>query len=235
MSTQEKPILFQPNMVASIRAGIKTVTRRGQGFQEINKEPDRYKFFGWDLTHEDALHAVFYDSKEKRDVVVVCPYGDRGTILWVKETHWRLGRWDWNSTGKSATFIPKTDDIESVRWDVPPEDEKGTLRSEGGFKWWKRPSIFMHRYASRIDLRLQNCRPERLHDISDASIYREGIIALGLGYAVGPDDGVSELQPTPFDAWRKLWISINGRESWERNPWNWVASFKLITDRSNAA
>lgn len=86
-----------------------------------------------------------------------------------------------------------------------PEDRK-----------WK-PSIFMPRIASRITLEITAVRVERLQDISSKDALAEGV-----DYDVSKPDG------WPIDRYRKLWESINGKGSWDKNPWVWVLEFKRI-------
>lgn len=79
---------------------------------------------------------------------------------------------------------------------------------------WK-PSIFMPKEACRIFLEVKHVRVERLMDISEDDAIREGI-ANG-AYAV-----------SPVSSFRKLWQSINGKDSWDKNPWVWVYEFKRV-------
>ena len=74
---------------------------------------------------------------------------------------------------------------------------------------WK-PSIHMPRWASRIMLEVTDVRVERLHDISEEDAKAEGVV-----------DRI---------AFKLLWCSINGRESWDANPWLWVVSFSVSDD-----
>lgn len=34
------------------------------------------------------------------------------------------------------------------------------------------------------------------------------------------------MEQSAFDAFQKLWISINGQENWDSNPWVWVIEFE---------
>lgn len=80
---------------------------------------------------------------------------------------------------------------------------------------WK-PSIHMPRVASRITLLITGIRVERLHDITEADAVAEGCQS-------GGDWGCA-----PTIQFEKLWESINGRESWDENPWVWVIEFKKL-------
>lgn len=83
---------------------------------------------------------------------------------------------------------------------------------------WK-PSIFMPRIASRITLEITGVRVERLNEIS-----ADDAIAEGVEIITSIDHGSTD----PIAAYRVLWESINGKGSWEKNPWVWCISFKRI-------
>lgn len=84
---------------------------------------------------------------------------------------------------------------------------------------WK-PSIFMPRAASRITLEITAVRLARLQDISEVDVTAEGIQEI-------IDAGVDH-DGWPRDAYRSLWDSINGPDSWDANPWVWVVEFKVV-------
>ena len=82
--------------------------------------------------------------------------------------------------------------------------------------------MFMPRWASRITLEVTGVRVERLRDISEADAAAEG---------VRQDYG------EPFDAtqtisdrrrYELLWETINGKGSWDLNPFVWVVEFKRV-------
>ena len=130
-----------------------------------------------------------------------CPYGQPGDRLWVRETWAKWGRDDQCGEGPSVTHEP------IYRADGSPWDEQD--------KW--RPSIHMPRAASRILLEITSVRVERLQDISEADTVAEGI----------PAGEVSPADAGRF-AYRLLWESINGPDSWAANPWVWVLEFKRV-------
>lgn len=86
---------------------------------------------------------------------------------------------------------------------------------------WK-PSIFMPRAASRITLEITGISVERLQDITEAGSEAEGITTDYLC-----DNGIRT--NTPFvSGYAHLWESINGKGSWDKNPWLWVIEFKKL-------
>jgi len=78
----------------------------------------------------------------------------------------------------------------------------------------------MPRWASRITLDIQSVRVERLKDISNEDCFAEGL----------PEDSEKGNRTWYGD----LWESINGKGSWDLNPWVWVVEFKRVTATGSA-
>ena len=146
---------------------------------------------------------------------IICPYGQVGDRLWVRET-WRIGSWD-NERGELTIeyraggmqhSLCITDEVLDKYWlpNNPPEE-----------KW--RPSIFMPRWASRILLEITDIRAERLQEITPTDCIAEGIETSGRG---------------EYGKWltsfKELWDSLNAKRGygWEVNPWVWIISFRRI-------
>lgn len=88
-----------------------------------------------------------------------------------------------------------------------------------GFKW--KPAIFMPRSASRLTLELTGVRVERLHEISEADAQAEGIPAY-------VPDSVIQQGPAWFRmGYHDLWNQINGKGSWDANPFVWALTFSV--------
>ncbi len=137
---------------------------------------------------------------------VKCPYGKPGDILWVKETYVNSGfaggdKFHYNADG------------------------------DNGFIKWT-PSIHMPKEACRIFLKVKSVRVERLQDIDRKGAAAEGIQSFWRqdGTSVNGIPGLICPNPnqywTKIEAFRKLWQSIYGAESWEANPWVWVVEFE---------
>lgn len=162
----------------------------------------------------------FWETSATGELVPIpanCPYGKPGDRLWVRETWARVGNCDPGYLTFAATY-PAC---------LPPELENIPAASE--IRW--KPSIHMFRRDSRILLEITDVRVERLQDISDAEIEREGIDldALADGqdrYDMCHAGSGADGRPTLRTAWRHLWESTGG--NWEANPWVWVVEFKRV-------
>ena len=218
---KERPILFSAPMVRAILDGRKTQTRR---IYKVRKHPDT----GCEMAASELV-------REPQHVIDrICPYGQPGDRLWVRET------WSFNFLGGSSVagvvnqhycvdYHAGGESKELFRNHHAP-DLMRLYDSQLG-AW--RPSIHMPRWASRILLEVTGVRVERLQDISDNDCLAEGIhrIAHGReGYFYHHDrtDPHPKNWCHPDDAYRELWEQINGAGSWEANPWVWIIEFKQI-------
>ena len=249
----EHPILFSAEMVRAILDGKKTQTRRTRGLEDVNIASDLWKLFkigelGYmtKKRYQGRFGAYFHSEEiEERTLAIcpaVCPYGQPDDLLWVRETHYRFGHWVKNgftATGKQRyKFIPETQEV--LFYDNPPE-KLANGKSKDIHGWYKRPSIFMPKWATRIWLRVKSVRVERVQDISDADAIAEGVAILDIdtiGRKVYPDYQV----PKGFlwqshnqyysakQSFMTLWDSINEKRGygWDANPWVWVVEFEKV-------
>jgi hypothetical protein len=158
------------------------------------------------------------------------PHGAPGDRLWVRECHYLHGIWSVrkDDDGKRRwTFHPNQD--MGVQFTEPSGFIKGRSTTVAG--WYRRPSIHMPRWASRITLEVTRVRVERLQDISEADAIAEGTTPIP-----DPCDHVrlscSDIGcsgPKPYTVgFRSLWESINGTGSWSANHLVWVVEFKRV-------
>ena len=175
----ERPILFSAPMVRAVLDDSKTQTRRIVKPQLPFCQPHPgggWMFTDANLTSEDvARYAIGAHG-------ILCPYGQPGDRLWVRET-WALLR---GADSKEAyRGIPESKPTENntmlgmVPVPIYAADGRRSDVVEPHFEThrpmrWK-PSIHMPRWASRITLEVLGVRVERLQDISEEDILAEGV------------------------------------------------------------
>lgn len=101
---------------------------------------------------------------------------------------------------------------------------------------WKN-KLFMPASAARHFIKITGVRAERLQDITEDDCRREGILDVefypdeGFPLSIGHthyDDGKSVLYTTRNEAYAALIDKINGKGTWDSNPFVWVYDYKLI-------
>lgn len=198
---KERPILFSGAMVRAILEGNKTQTRR-----VMNPQPEAENADG-DLCFADGL--VIHPT----NLAIEWPHGLPGDRLWVKETFQRV------HPGVLQSLDPDPDSSlwsTCYRADANGGHELAMIDVLG----W-RPSIFCTRKASRITLEIESVRVERLQDISEADALAEGITLRGC----------TRFEKECRLEYKSLWESINGPGSWDKNPWVWAITFKVLEVR----
>ena len=143
----------------------------------------------------------------KETWIRLCRYGQVGDRLWVRETFdYILG-----DEGDYLIYKAREDDYKWFQ----------ERKKDGSKITWK-PSIFMPRWASRITLEITEVRVERVQEIKQSDLWREGI-------ANTKSVNCEEAWRT-ITEFRKLWDSLNAKRgySWDTNCWVWVISFRRL-------
>ena len=233
---KERGMIFNGEMVRAILDGRKTQTRRIMTVQPESSE------FGLRYIAESSLAKdvgmYFWSQSDAcgmkvRSKPFACPYGKPGDRIWVRET--------WSSD--FANYYPNDrvwyaadnnrrldiEVVDGVRGIYSPESDVHVP-----FRW--RPSIYMPRWASRIQLEITNVGVQRLQDISSGDAVREGICQLPASgrYCINPGDqyfGGASRSAKEVYSW--LWESSYGEGSWQANPWVWVIEFKRVEERAS--
>lgn len=207
---KEKPILFSAPMVRAILGGTKTQTRRLVKFRKpgaLIYNPSLSRVDGPNaVCRSQYLHVPFRHRDEPDDGCLerLFPPWEVGGRLWVKETCGEL----------AGDIFYRADGDEF-------------LDSDGGiFSGPWKPSIFMRRIYSRINLEIESVRVERLNEISDADAVAEGVVTWWLTTNSEASNFAGNL--SHVQAYQRLWESINGAGSWVTNPWVWVIEFKKV-------
>lgn len=209
--------MFKTEMVLAILNSQKVQTRRLDGLDKVNENPDKYAFWGFEkdgrLIFRDYVNLELMQTAETARLVpqanppmptflMLKPRYRVGDIIYVKETY----RYD--------DFAPEQI---IYRADMPGralEETKGIVK-------WK-SSMFMPKIASRIRLEITEVRVQRLQDITEEDAEAEGV---NFSYA----DPTSDRDDIYRERFHELWDKINGKKSpWAKNDWLYAVTFKRI-------
>jgi hypothetical protein len=233
---RERPIIFTAESVRAILDGTKTQTRR------VMREPwkvqlphpvhgdgpfrDTRANAGIYIAHHNRYGAVSVEASNGRLLGVkpaefewVCPYGQVGDHLWVRET--------WVEWGGELVYLEKSLDKHGNE-----DADSKRCRLDYGVTW-KSP-MFMPRWASRITLEIVNIKVQRVQDISDDDAMAEGVYEWYKQVQL-PHEGWSYWSPVhgsgAAQKFGELWDSINARRGypWDSNCWVWAIEFRRVT------
>jgi hypothetical protein len=240
---KEIPMLFSTPMVQALLAGRKTQTRR------IADVPVGDHFgtdiMDWGLSEHPHLsegkwtYTIQPDVDDSRTFYLKDKYGVAGDLIWVRET-WAPYLRGTDGNGFTELIKYKADGAELPFKHVKDYAELG---------WHNRPGIHMNKEYARIWLRVANVRVERLQDITEEDAKAEGIKSAGcedhlacpsklcISECVDRASWWNYMAPdgedfpcfTAKESFESLWNSINGRESWNDNPWVWVVSLNVLS------
>lgn len=248
--TNEPPILFSSEMVRSILSGRKTQTRRivTANNSTVNGWPagSMWNKLSFDKAvikaKSDLMVVLLGEANAEPDVHILAPVEsdeawhrvrpkyEVGMNLWVKEGHYRNGQWFKNGMSKSGKqkwrFESESNAPERICFECPEHLAK---RPESG--WYKRSSLFMPHWASRITLKIESVRVERLQEISAVDAIAEGMHLNGAGWHWNKNEPYSTCYGFAIAAYKALWESINGKGSWALNPYVWKLEFSVTKQK----
>lgn len=242
MKTTFRPILFSTPMVLAILEDRKTQTRRTKGLEKINENPDNWKFdrYAVDMAF-NKIGIIFSNDNEEIHIPFKANIGD---VFWVRET-FEYFESNYNPHGnpldKNSTVKIQFKADRKVSEEFPIEGIKAlkAFAEIQNLKSIFKPSIFMPKPACRIFLKIKNIRVERLQEISEKDAIAEGIIEiLPQAYPqyrewknyLNPYNphGYKSHYNNPINSFCSLWHSINGKGSWNANPFVWVYELEKI-------
>lgn len=205
-------------MVKAIMDGTKTQTRR------VIKSKN---------TEMTALLINLYagvDVERCKEELMRCyALVQKDDVLWVRETFCEAGNFAGDFIDNSEVIAYKTEeaffylngnklDTEFWNWEK--------------LKW--KPSIFMPKKVCRNFLKCTNVRIEEVQDISEEDAKAEGVL-IGDGFELYHNylkDGY-RWKNSAKDSFESLWYSINGKESWNNNPFVFVYDFEMTDKPEN--
>ncbi|ENR8888253.1 hypothetical protein JAG44_001992 [Citrobacter koseri] len=207
--SKERGMIFNDEMVRAILEGRKTQTRR-----PVNSST------------ADLLDLQKQYPHKKYNIV--CPFGQPGDCLWVRETF----QGPLVSEELFEEYRAHHEKFETPQYceyaaDGGAKPEYCDLDDNLRHGW--RPSIHMPRWASRITLEITSVRVERLNDISEEDAQAEGVKKLRGGYwkHYQPNEW-TQFQLSARGSFATLWNFIYGEGGWWANPWVWVIEFKRV-------
>lgn len=227
---KSRPILFTGEMVRALLAGTKTQTRR-----IIKPQPPigvKVQFApiycGPDMEN-DPRPMLAWRIPGWMDVKTrLCPYGQIGDQLWVRETWCRLTEIE-PSPGseecQTKTYYAATETEPVMLCDG---DGFSATRKDGGERSPWKPSIHMPRALSRISLEITDVRVQRLQEISEGDAKAEGCTETQITEWRGRPDP-SMKWGSHRESYRKLWDEINGSGGWDLDPWVWALTLRRVT------
>lgn len=129
------------------------------------------------------------------------------------------------SASEFVMYYKGKDDI--VEWCAKRHEERS--KSKSG--WCNK--MFMPSWIAKQFIEITDVKCERLQDISDEDCISEGITqgvcSDGIFWGLKLLDGTYlSYSKTPKEAYRAIWESINGKGSWDLNPWVHSYHYKLL-------
>lgn len=223
---KERPILFSAPMVRALLAGTKTQTRRAMKPQPATKGRwTEWCHKGVLVTDQNVAWQPFETgfplALSTPGLGWLCPYGQHGDRMWVKETTLNVEDAGW----VGPVYVASDEGQQALEWGYGESDDPDFIEP---FNLKKRSSLFMSRAMSRILLEITDVRVERLQDISTTDALAEGIVLQRDG-GFGLADTTHYHSADPRMSYWSLWETINGTGSVETNPWVWAVSFKRMT------
>jgi len=227
-----KDLLMTPDNAQKCHDGTKTQTRR-----LINPQPERGVICecpGGD--HSFANFEMYKDMQTKWGWIPIgekfhAPYSV-GEEVYIKETHYRYGRWVINGLTKTRkqawTFKATTDEVlfaDNAPRKLYPNFSWQHVSNLKYSDWYKRPSLFLPADLARTVVTITDIQAQRVQDISEKDAKAEGLVHNAFW-----DMWESPLHPGSLIDWYKtafkqLWDSIHGSGAWERNDFVWKYSF----------
>jgi len=158
-----------------------------------------------------------------------------GDICYIQEEYYQFGHWKPVEGVKTKggrqkwKFVPYS---ENIKFETPSLFRISMDRDDPARPhWYKRLGRFMPEKYSRTKIEVLATTREALQDICEEDAIAEGVHVIHHGRE-GTYHHHSRTKPHPgnwldaTDAFRELWISINGADSWNANPQVWRIEFQ---------
>lgn len=197
-----KPIIMSTEDVRGILGGRKTMVRI----------PIRTPHGGALEVHADIAGVPRLCERCGDRCRGLTPPYEIGDVLWVRET------WARFECAMGIGHIYRADDdADGELWYCRPDR-------------WRSP-VTMPREAARLFLRVKDVRVERLNQITNNNILREGFRSESCNICVHDGGSGCEHCFAILNPFRKSWDTRNAKRGygWDSNPYVWVIEFERIT------
>jgi hypothetical protein len=198
-----RKLLLKPQLYEQTILLNKKETRRTHGLDAVNEKPDDWRLCDTFMAG-NQFFAVF--ATERKHAVIRPLYNIYET-LYLAEPHW----------APKFKIEPHQVD-EHVRYCYDKDFNVG-VQTENFQKCYKKVSpLFMKEIYAREFVKITDIKIERLQDITEDGCRREGMVLTD--------------HENYRDAFIYTWISINGMQGWNSNPWVWVYQYDYLKNQS---
>lgn len=212
-----KGICFIEPLFHKVVKGEKTQTRR-----IINPQPDERGLRTTNIMFENYHGKGFLPKYKVGEVVYLKePYAET-----CDEYGSPLIAYRFDNTALYLVRKDENGDYYQLNTIKKPVTTNWTIHNFPACGEWKN-KLFMPGWAARYFIEITAVRVERLQDISDEDCMKEGICPK-LDGLLFVNEVNNIAYPTPKRAYAALINEINGKGTWEKNPWVWVYDFELI-------
>lgn len=211
-----KKIMFndQYGLTDAVLQGRKTMMRRVVTDYEFNKWDGRQIMLGYDPESNTQDYGLLSDDGSEKVVRrQLLKYPCRcGEVLAVAQSYNDILE-HFNDEQWRLDYVRCVEDAYEKLWD----DVRGINN-----KMFVKSELMPHQ------IKITDIKVERLQDISDEDIMKEGITYIaGGGYGVRFGGNYNVFALNPIVAFADLIDAVSGKGTWERNPWVFAYSFEL--------
>ena len=218
---RERGLLLMPKLVPLAAAGHKTETRR---LIRVGASPAAHK--QQRIVPPDSIAlcdgnwvATWPDDYAKK---IRCRFGVVGDHLWVRERH----RFTSASSagGRITVTVEYSDGSERT---IPVTFEQWEKMGRRVRLNRGRPSIHMHRWASRYLFEIDEIAAERVQAVDELAALAEGCVGRAVDGVLNGVPG-SYIVGSALDEFIEIWDRLHPKHPFASNPWVFVVKFRRI-------
>lgn len=225
-----KKIMFNDRygLTDAVLQGRKTMTRR-----MVNVPEYWHGMWVWGFAFDEQSHSLLlYDADESLmedpdtgECAYIKPRYKIGEVVAVAQSYKDLGYSP--TTIQRGRCIRKSTHGDNPGWSDDMIGQIGDWYIDQLAGWNNK--MFVSAAMCKHQIRITDIKVERLHDISEEDIMKEGITYIaGGGYGVRFDGNYNVFALNPIVAFAVLIDKVSGKGTWESNPYVFAYTFELI-------